>query len=108
MRLHEGHGDERGGPGREYKAVRRVPAQRVPLGTYRRGLNQMFDCQQRSAEQTAEAARQQRSSRWGAGLLLCETDGTRDARETRRDTTAGLPPARALSVLTETGERKCC
>lgn len=37
------------------------------------------------------------------GFLLRKTDGTRDAPGTRRDTTAGLPPARGAFVLTATG-----
>lgn len=67
--LHEGHGDERRGPGTECKAVRRVPAQRMLLRHLPKGVESDMDCQQRSAEQTAGAARQARS--WGSGAFFC-------------------------------------
>lgn len=59
----------------------------------------MFDCQHRRPT----AAAGQSGSGAGAGLPLCQRDGIRDASGTRRDTTAGLPPARPDFALTETG-----
>lgn len=69
-----------------------------PSGTYRMGLIQIcLSAKERGADGRSPTGAA--GSCEGTGLLLCETDGTRDPRETPRDTTAGLPPARAAFVL---------